>query len=97
MATSGWNDTESDLRAMSCTVPEIFLQQSCEAGISIRPQSLFIMRQQARSSTDICASGAIHAIAGATNETNNSSRAPNWRRGFISQSIRRAQICNKDS
>jgi hypothetical protein len=82
MATSGWNATESDLRAMSCTGPEIFLQQSCDAGISIRPQSLFIMRQQARSSTDICASGAIHAIAGATNRANSSKAAPNWRRDF---------------
>lgn len=79
-ATRGWNGTESDLRALSCKVPGVFLQQSWEAGISICPQSFFIMRQQARSSTVISASGAIHAIAGATKDTSSSRTAPNWRR-----------------
>jgi hypothetical protein len=76
-ATTGWTDTESDFRAVACSVPEVFLQQSCEAGISICPQSLFIMRQHARSSTVISASGAIQAIAGATQDTSSSKTAPN--------------------
>ncbi|WP_158942872.1 hypothetical protein [Granulicella sp. S190] len=58
------------------------MQQSCEAGISICPQSFFIMRQQARSSVVISASGAMHAIAGATKDTNSSRTAPNWRKDF---------------
>ena len=87
-ATKGWNNTESDLRALSCTVPGVFLQQSWEAGISIWPQSFFIMRQQARSSVVISALGSIHAIAGATKDTSSSRTVPNWRRGFTAQRIR---------
>lgn len=85
--TRGWKDTESDLRALSCRVPGVFLQQSWEAGISICPQSFFIMRQQARSSTVISAFGAIHAIAGATRDTSSSRTTPNWRRGFTVRRI----------
>ncbi|MBA3912970.1 MAG: hypothetical protein H0X25_03730 [Acidobacteriales bacterium] len=58
------------------------MQQSWEVGISICPQSFFIMRQQARSSAVISALGAIHAIAGATQDTSNSRIAPNWRIDF---------------
>jgi hypothetical protein len=40
------------------------------------------MRQQTRSSVVITASGAIHAIAGATKDTSSSSTTPNWRKDF---------------
>lgn len=89
IAIGGWKDTESVLRALSCTVPGAFLQQSCEAGISICPQSCFIMRQHARSSIVISAFGAIHAIAGATNDTSSSNTAPSLRRGLTVRRIRR--------
>jgi hypothetical protein len=69
------------LRAASPAVFGIFLQQSCEAGISIiGPQSFFIMRQQARSSTVNSAFGAMHAIAGSTQDISNTRTAPNWRK-----------------
>src|ERR1017187_3588565 len=42
------------------------------------------MRQQARSSAVIWASGAKHAIIGAAQESSNSKIVPKWRRGFIS-------------
>ncbi len=86
--TRGWNDTEFVLKALSCAAPGDFLQQSCEVGISIWPQSFFIMRQQARSSTVISASGAIHAIAGATKDTRSRRIAPSLCITFTITSIR---------
>ena len=41
------------------------------------------MRQQARSSVFICASGIMQAIAGATHDTSNRTSTPNWRKAFI--------------
>lgn len=78
---AGLNEV-SGFKATSCTLFKAFLQQSFEVGISICPQRLLIMRQQVRSSMVILASGAMHAIAGATQDTSNSRIAPNWRKGF---------------
>jgi hypothetical protein len=65
-----------------------FAQQSCDVGIVICSHWFFIMRQQARSSAVISAPGAMHAIAGATQDTSSSRIVPSWRRAFTHLRIR---------
>ena len=80
---TGCSVTGSVLRAVWLTVFASCLQQLCEAGMSMTcPQSLFIMRQHARSSVVISAFGAMHAIAGPTRDTSKSRSAPSWRIDF---------------
>lgn len=79
---AGEKDTASFFCALSKTLGGAVLQQSCEAGISICAHWLFMMRQQARSRTIIGPSEAIHATAGATQDTSNSKITPNWRKHF---------------
>jgi hypothetical protein len=86
---NGWIAMVFVLMTASLIVFWAFLQQSCDAGISIIcPHWFCIMRQQARSSVVISASGAMHAMAGATQDTSNSKIAPNCRKVFIFRSIR---------
>jgi hypothetical protein len=56
------------------------LAQPCDAGISICPHWFFIVRQQARSSLFICASGTMQAIAGARHVTTSKTNTPTWRK-----------------
>jgi hypothetical protein len=50
------------------------------------------MRQQARSSALICASGTKQAIAGAKHETNSKTNTPNWRKKCITKTSLRPEV-----
>jgi len=79
-AATGWKFVASVSSVLSWTPSGVFWQQPCDTGISIWLHWFFIMRQQARSSVFICASGTMQAIAGATHDTSNRTSTPNWRR-----------------
>ena len=75
-----WNETGCNAAALGfsvaiCSVEGVFSQHPCEEGICICPHSAGMVRQQARSAALICASGIMHAIAGAPTQKTSSRAA----------------------
>ena len=82
-ATTEWYDSAFVSSALSRTLGGVFWQQPCVADISICPHWLLIVRQQARSSVLICASGTMQAIAGARYVASSKASTPNLQNFII--------------